>query len=132
MMKNVFTCPHCQSVLNPSVKILLVISYRKKKGMILLSPQPGNYKFICDPSVEKNLKDGAKVRFSCPVCTEDLTSPANNQLAELQMQATTQEPRRVQFSRIYGKQATFVYDGEDVTAFGEDADNVEPTNFFGA
>ena len=47
-MKNIFTCPHCEAVLNPSVKILLVIGYRKKKGMILLSPQPGNYKYICD------------------------------------------------------------------------------------
>lgn len=131
-MKNVFTCPHCQAVLNPSVKILLVISYRKKKGMILLSPQPGNYKYICDESVEKNLSEGAKVRLSCPVCTTDLTSSTNSQLAEMQMVAPGGEARRVQFSRIYGKNATFIFDGEDVTAFGEDADNLGSTNFFGA
>ena len=131
-MKNIFTCPHCDAVLNPSVKILLVIGYRKKKGMILLSPQPGNYKYICDPSVEKHLSYGAKVRFACPVCTEDLTSPRSSQLAELRLVAPGGKSRRVEFSRVYGKQATFVVDGEDVTAFGEDADNMGSTNFFGA
>ena len=131
-MKKVFSCPHCQAVLNPSVKILLVISYKKKKGMILLSPQPGNYKYICDPSVEKHLSQGAKVRFACPVCSEDLTSPSSSQLAEMRIATPGQDPQRVEFSRIYGKNATFVFDGEDVTAFGEDADNLGSTNFFGA
>jgi transcription elongation factor Elf1 len=131
-MKNIFTCPHCEAVLNPSVKILLVIGYRKKKGMILLSPQPGNYKYICDESVEKHLSEGAKVRFACPVCTEDLTSPSNDKMSEMHLVAPGRAPRRVEFSRIYGKNATFVFDGEDVTAFGEDADQLGSTNFFGA
>jgi len=131
-MKNVFTCPHCQAVLNPSVKILLVISYKKNKGMILLSPQPGNFKFICDGSVEKYLSPGTKVKFSCPVCTKDLTSRSNSQMAELRMVHADREPRRVEFSRIFGKQATLVFDGEDVTTFGEDADDLGLGNFFGA
>jgi hypothetical protein len=131
-MKNIFSCPHCQSVLNPSVKVLLVVSYRKNKGMILLSPQPGNYRFVCDQSVEKHLSQGAKIRFSCPVCTEDLTSPRNSQFAELRMISPGRELRRVEFSRIYGKHATFIYDEEDVKAFGEDADDLGLGNFFGA
>jgi hypothetical protein len=131
-MKNIFMCPHCEAVLNPSVKILLVIGYRKKNGMILLSPQPGNYKYICDESVEKNLAHGSKVRFSCPVCTQDLTSKSNSKMAELRLVVPGSNPRRVEFSRVYGKNATFVFDGEDVTAFGEDADNMGSTNFFGA
>jgi len=131
-MKNLYTCPHCEAVLNPSVKILLVISYRKKKGMILLSPQPGNFKYICDKSVEKNLTLGSKIRFSCPVCSADLTSRSNSQLAEMRMTAPDREPRRVEFSRIYGKQATFIFDGEDIISFGDDADNLGERNFFGA
>jgi hypothetical protein len=131
-MKKTFTCPHCQAVLNPSVKILLVISYKKRKGMILLSPQPGNYKFICDSSVEKHMAPGGKVKFSCPVCTADLTSPTNSQMVELRLMVPDREPRRVEFSRIYGKQATFIFDGEDVVSFGEDADSLGLGNFFGA
>jgi hypothetical protein len=131
-MKNVFTCPHCRSVLNPSVKILLVIKYKKAKGMILLSPQPGNYKFICDSSVEKKLAEGSKVRFACPVCSEDLTSASNSQMAELKLVTPDREPRRVEFSRIYGKHATLIYDGEDIIPFGDDADDLGLGNFFGA
>jgi hypothetical protein len=131
-MKNIFTCPHCQAVLNPNVKILLVIAYRKKKGMILLSPQPGNYKYICDPSVEKQLSPGAKLRFSCPVCSEDLTSERNSQFVALQMTAPGREPRRVEFSRVYGQHATFIFDEEDVVSFGDDADDLGLGNFFGA
>jgi len=131
-MKKIFTCPHCKAVLNPSVKILLVLGYRKKKGMILLSPQPGNYKYICDPSFEKHLTPGAKLKFSCPVCTEDLTSPTNSQFVELRMTTADREPRRVEFSRIYGKNATFIYDEEDVVSFGDGADDLGLGNFFGA
>ena len=131
-MKNVFTCPHCQTVLNPSIKILLVISYKKFKGMILLSPQPGNYKFICDKSVETHLKPGAKIKFSCPVCTKDLTSRSNSQMAELMLTSPNREPRRVEFSRVYGKHATFIFDGEEIAHFGDDADDLGLGNFFGA
>ena len=45
---------------------------------------------------------------------------------------TDREPRRVEFSRIYGKQATFIFDGEDVISFGDDADNLGELNFFGS
>ena len=62
-MKKNFTCPHCDAVLNPSVKILLTVSYRNRRGMILLSPQPGNFKFILDKTVEDKLKVGSKVKF---------------------------------------------------------------------
>jgi len=130
-MKKIFTCPHCDSVLNPNVKIVLVATYRKRRGMILLSPQPGNYRFICDESVETGLKPGAKVRFSCPVCAADLTSPANDKFAELHMGHHGQEPMKVEFSRVFGTHATIVIDGEEVTTYGEDVETFGNTNFFG-
>lgn len=130
-MKKQFTCPHCDAVLNPNVKIVLVATYRKRRGIVLLSPQPGNYKFICDESVESRLKPGAKVRFSCPVCAGDLTSPAHDRFAELHMGAAGQEPVKIEFSRIFGTHATFVIDGEEVTTYGEDVETFGNTNFFG-
>lgn len=131
-MKNVFGCPHCETVLNPSVKILLVARYRKKKGMILLSPQPGNFKYICDSSVERLLHPGDTVTFSCPVCGADLTSPGNKKFAELVLIDPNGSRRKVEFSRVFGTHATFIVDGEAVTAFGDDAEDFSPTNFFGS
>jgi hypothetical protein len=131
-MKNIFSCPHCHAVLNPSVKILLVVGHKKKKGMILLSPQPGNYKYICDEGFEENLQVGDKLKFQCPVCSESLTSPRNHNFVEIVMTAPGQKPQRVEFSRLYGKNATFVYDGDDVKTYGDDPDIGGSTNFFGA
>ena len=131
-MKSVYGCPHCQTVLNPSVKVLLVIKYRNKKGMILLNPQPGNFKFICDKSVESVMKAGATVTFFCPVCGADLTSPSNKKFAELALIDPNGNKRKVEFSRSFGTHATFIVDGDTVTSYGDDADDFSSTNFFGA
>lgn len=131
-MKNIYACPHCETVLNPSVKILLVVAYRKRKGMILLSPQPGNFHFICDPSLAGSLDTGAKVKFSCPVCAADLTSSRDKDYAELTLLNPGRDSRRVEFSRVYGQRATFIIDGDDVAGFGPDVEDPSNTNFFGS
>jgi hypothetical protein len=131
-MKNTFVCPHCHGVLNPNVKILLVAAYKRRKGLILLSPQPGNYKYLCDASLQDAFQEGDKITYSCPICTEDLTSAANPKFTCLEWHVASHEPRRIEFSRIYGKNATFIIEGNDVTAYGEDAEDFESPNFFGA
>ncbi len=131
-MKSVYGCPHCKAVLNPSVKVLLVVKYNKKRGMILLSPQPGNFQFICDKTVENALKPGASVTFFCPVCSTDLTAPGNKKFAELTLVDPNGNHRKVEFSRLFGKRATYIVDGSEVTSFGDDADDFNSTNFFGA
>ncbi len=129
-MKNVYSCPHCQSVLNPNVKILLTARCGKKRGMILLSPQPGNFKFIADPQFETAMTPGDKVTFACPVCSEELTSPTSKKLVELQLvQGDTR--KRVEFSRFHGEQATFVINGDSVVTYGDDAPMYDSLNFFG-
>lgn len=131
-MKNHFACPHCRATLNPSVKVLLIASYRSRKGMILLSPQPGNFKYVCDPTVEEGLEPGDLVKFMCPLCHGDLTSKRNKRFAELRLHVQGANERVVEFSREFGTHATFVIDGDEVTAFGEDVDEDEGLNFFGA
>ena len=131
-MKSVYGCPHCKAVLNPSVKVLLVIKYNKKRGMILLSPQPGNFKFICDKSVEDVVKPGATVTMSCPVCSTDLTSAANKKFVALDLIDPNGNKRRVEISPVYGTHATFLIDGDEVVSYGDDAEESGSTNFFGA
>lgn len=131
-MKSVYGCPHCKAVLNPSVKVLLVIKYNKKKGMILLSPQPGNFKFICDKSVEDAVKPGATVTMCCPVCSTDLVSSTNKKFIALDLIDPNGNKARVEISRVYGTHATFIIDGNEVKSYGDDADDMGSTNFFGA
>ncbi|MBU8872075.1 MAG: hypothetical protein KOO60_14500 [Gemmatimonadales bacterium] len=131
-MKNVYACPHCQTVLNPSVKILLVVRYKKHRGMILLSPQPGNFKFICDSDLRESLHHGALLSFSCPVCSKELVSDQDDKFAELSILTPGKKNRRVEFSREFGKEATFIIDGENIATFGSDVDEYSGKNFFGS
>jgi hypothetical protein len=130
-MKIVYLCPHCETNLNPSVKIVLVAGYRGRKGLILLSPLPGNYKFVCDQRLARSVEVGSLVSFQCPVCAADLTAPGNRDFAELHMLARGRSPRRVQFSRRYGTHATFVIADGEVAAYGDDVDEFPRKNFFG-
>jgi len=130
-MKNIYVCPHCQTNLNPNVKIILVASYRQRKGLILLSPRPGNFKFICDRKLAETINPGARVIFSCPVCAADLTAAANKEFVELQLASPDGRRRRLYFSRTYGTHATFVDTGEEIRAYGEDTPEFDRVNFFG-
>jgi hypothetical protein len=130
-MKNRFYCPHCQSVLNPNVKIILAASFNGMRGLILLSPQPGNYKFIADSTFAAALRPGAEVTYSCPVCSADLTSETHDKLVELTMRSADNRARRVAFARSHGVRATFIIDDGTVTPYGEDAEEFETVNFFG-
>jgi len=131
-MKNVYLCPHCGANLNPSVKIILLVAHRRRKGLILLSPQPGNFKFVCDQHVAEVVRSGARVNFHCPVCQADLTSGVHAGFAELYRDVGGRVPERVFFSRKFGTHATFVTKGDVVAAFGDDADEFAKVNFFGS
>jgi hypothetical protein len=131
-MKNVYLCPHCSANLNPNVKIILLVSHRRRKGLILLSPQPGNFKYVCDQHVGEVLKAGARVTFACPVCQADLTSGVHSGFSELYLDVGGRVPERVFFSRKFGTHATFVTKGDVVATYGEDADEFAKINFFGS
>lgn len=128
-MKWIYACPHCRATLNPHTKIILAARRGKKRGLILLSPQPGNYKSIVDAAFD--LQAGETVEFSCPACGAELTSAASRRLAEVLLLMPGQRVRRVQFSRVYGEHATFVLDGEKVVPYGDDAGSYGRVNFFG-
>ncbi len=100
--------------------------------MILLSPQPGNFKSICDKSVSSLVQDGDKVTFSCPVCSEVLTSPKNKDFCELIMGGSGQNDKLVEFSRVFGRHATFIIDGGEVSSYLGEDDDLDHLNFFGS
>jgi hypothetical protein len=98
---------------------------------MLLSPRPGNYRFICDDDFGSKVKEGTLMDFFCPVCGVDLTSSTSKRLAEINLQQPDQPLKRIQFSRIHGQHATFILDGEKVVPYGEDAYLFDQVNFFG-
>ena len=124
-----FLCPHCRAVLNPADAIILAVEKDEKRGLILLSPRPADYRYVCDASFCDQIQIGDIVDFSCPACATDLTSPLSDKLVEILIMTPEKELKVAQFSRICGEQATFVHDGTEVLAYGKDHTLFEDLNF---
>jgi len=129
-MKKTYVCPHCRAVLNPNVKIIFVVDDGTKRGLMLLSAKPGDYRLIVDPNFP--LVQGQKATFHCPVCDAALTSALSDGFVEILLDQGEAELSKVEFSRVFGEQATFIVDGKEVTAYGDDADDYGDINFFGS
>jgi len=129
-MSRNYHCPHCNRVLNPGTKVVLLIDNDGDRELILLSPELGDYTVVYPLSFEPQL--GRRYTFLCPVCQTDLASVADDRLVELDAETDDGRSERVGFSRVYGERATFVGSGPDhVTLYGDHATRYEVPNFFG-
>jgi len=119
-----YYCPKCNSLLNPNIRVILVAHFHEKRGIVLMSPSLGDYNIICDKGFCDGIMKGDRVEFRCPVCARSLTSPAYENFVELKVINTGNSghhPCVLRFSRVSEEHATFLYDGETVKAFGDEA-----------
>lgn len=130
MTKRTYTCPRCQANLNPNVKIILAAARGERRGLVLLSPQPGNYKAI--GTDELGLQSGDLVEFRCPVCNAGLTASHDENLASLDFRFSTGLTGKVFFSRRYGEHATYFVTNDEIRSYGDAALDESSRNFFGA
>lgn len=128
-MKRTYSCPRCQATLNPNVKVILTAVRGNRRGLILLSPQPGNYNAIVPEDLP--IAAGDLVEFHCPVCNALLTSPENENLAALRFRFSTGLQGTVLFSRRYGEHATYFISDDEVRTYGDDLGGGAGLNFFG-
>jgi hypothetical protein len=105
----IYSCPHCDAVLNPKETITLRAEGEGQRFLVGMHPQPGNYEVDLPPG--KTMPAGTRWSFSCPVCDQSLISELSDGLCALDM-LTSDERHRVYFSRIAGEQATFVVSAE--------------------
>jgi hypothetical protein len=128
MLKKRYLCPKCRAELNPGTKIILKANLSSLKGLFLFSPRLGDYEVI--HPADFPVHSGEEVEFSCPICSFDLTSPRSEQFAELLL-AQGDELGQVVFSKVMGKQATFLIMPQRTETFGRDVGAYSTTNFFG-
>jgi hypothetical protein len=128
MTRRIYSCPHCDATLNPNVKIVLTATNRGHRGLILLSPTPGNYDLRQGDDLD--LRPGDMVKLTCPICGHDLASDVNPCLAEVSFRAEGGRRGKVDFSRKVGEHATYVVTRESIRSYGENAD-IYSGNFFG-
>lgn len=117
---NDFLCPKCMGHIRIGDHIIFKVkNNRKQSGILLLSPQIGNYKSVKHPSFE--IQSGESLEYYCPVCNASLISDIHKNLAHVILQDETGNSNDVYFSQIVGEQSTFKTDGESVHIAGGDA-----------
>ena len=117
---NDFLCPKCKGQLRVGEHIIFKVKNDKKEnGIILLSPQIGNYSSIKHPSFE--YQQGEIVDFHCPLCNRSLQSDIHKNLALVLMKDEEGKSFAVYFSQVAGEHSTYEVNGDSVHATGEDA-----------
>lgn len=128
-MRPSYYCPDCKGLLNPGTKVVFVIEQGSNRGLLLLSPDLGDYAVVLAESFP--IVAGTRNDFQCPICHHDLKSPSNENLVDILCRQADGTDAHVSFSRIAGEKATFVRGPDGVQAFGEHAPLYEAVNFFG-
>lgn len=115
-----FVCPECDGNLKVGDHVIFRVKTKKKQsGLLLLSPQIGNYISIKHPSFKYN--DNDYLEFYCPLCCCSITSKIDKNLAHVILLDKDGKRSDVYFSQIAGEHSTFATDGDSVHFEGEDA-----------
>lgn len=124
-----YLCPHCKGHLRLANEIIFLTKTKKgESGLVLLSPEIGDYNVIVDPQL--NYEPGDHVNFICPICYENLDAAEYGEnLAQVIMRDSKDNESTILFSKIVGEKCTYKVEGGKVQSFGTDADTY--INFFG-
>jgi|GEM_PF-852326 len=125
MPKKEYLCPHqkCMTLLNPGTKVILLArNSERRQGLILLSPQEGNYSVIME---EGFLRDGERVDLRCPSCGRSLEYEKDKAFANV-LQKCGDIVTLIVFSRIKGEHATFkIHPDGKVVNYGTHSDFID-------
>ena len=125
MKDNDYMCPNCKGHLNVGDYLVFATkTKRKHKGLLMLNPKVGEYKYKHHSKFR--LDKGELVDFECPICQVDLTSVKNKDHAMIYMVADEDNMNyELYFSKIAGKQSTYLVAQDNVETFGDDAIDFE-------
>lgn len=117
-MDSFFICPHCRGHLKVGERIIFRVRNQKKKyGLLLLSPQIGNYDSIKHPEFDYHA--GEALEFYCPLCSHVLSTSIDENLIFVLMVDKQGVEHNIYFSRISGEKSTYQVSGDTVRASGE-------------
>ncbi|MDD3876253.1 MAG: hypothetical protein PHT69_06500 [Bacteroidales bacterium] len=129
MSKN-YICPHCKGQLMIEKDIIFLTKTKSgASGLVLISPEIGDYSYKSHPSVK--YKDGDHVNFICPICYENLDAKEyeTKNLAKIYMIDENGKQHNIVFSKIKGQKCTYKISDDTFEAYGKNSG--EYMNFFG-
>lgn len=119
-----YSCPRCQTMLNPGRSIVLEMTRGDVDCLIGLHPKPGKYQVYLPPNVFT--EDGTRWDFACPLCKESLATAGDPNLCELDLSVDGSQVK-ILFSCIAGEHATFIlYQDRLKEKYGKDAPRYHP------
>jgi len=125
MKDNDYICPKCKGHLNVGGYLVFATqTHKKHKGLLMMSPKVGEYKYLHHDKFQ--LEKGEMLDFECSICQADLTSEKNKDHAMIFM--IRQEDHieyELYFSKVIGKESTYVVAHDNVETFGEHAIDFE-------
>jgi len=117
-MKTHFICPGCKGYLDVGDQIVLAaITQNNDAGLILLSPELGNYTVKTNLLFKINI--GEKYDFYCPVCHEKLATDLHDNLSRVILVDENNINYEILFSKIAGEKSTYKIVGESLEIFGD-------------
>lgn len=117
---NDFLCPKCKDHIRIGDHIIFKVkNCKKQSGLLLLSPQIGNYSSVRHPTFE--IKQGEFLDFFCPLCNNSLKSDIHQNLAHIIMMDEVGNCYDTYFSQIKGEHSTYETVGDSLRMTGEDA-----------
>ncbi|MFC2096353.1 hypothetical protein ACFLQ3_01470 [Bacteroidota bacterium] len=120
-MKQNFICPRCKGFLNVGDHIILSVENKNNNGLILFSPELGNYTTQKNPNFET--KEGEKYEFFCPLCQKKLAADIHDNLSHIIMVDSDNSEYQILFSKIAGEKSTYKIIGEATEIFGDHHSN---------
>lgn len=118
-MNNDFICPKCEGYLVVGGSVILSISMQSGlRGLILLSPELGNYAKVSSPHVK--IENGEMLDYHCPICHAKLAaSDVHPRLVRLIMIDDKSKRHEIFFSGIVGEHCTYKISENVYEKFGE-------------
>jgi len=117
---NDFICPKCREHIRVGDQLIFKVkNLKKQSGLVLLSPQIGNYASVKHPTFE--ITKGEFLDFFCPVCNTSLKSDIHPNLAHVIMIDEKGKSYDVFFSQVAGEHSTYKTYGDSVHIEGEHA-----------
>jgi hypothetical protein len=117
---NDFFCPKCSGHIRVGDHLIFKVkNVKKQSGLVLLSPQIGNYSSVKHHTFE--VTKGEFLEFFCPICNTSLRSDIHQNLAYVIMVDENGKKYDVYFSQVAGEHSTYETRGDSVHMEGEDA-----------
>ncbi len=124
-----YSCPSCEGHILVNEHITLSVKKRNgEQGLVLLSPEAGDYRIITHSTLTFN--KGEILQIFCPICHYDLICIPEKNLAGVMAEEKTGELLTILFSVVFGEHKTYKIDKKRkrLLSFGEHAEKLDFEN----